>query len=187
VGALLDELKVATQQAVEILRSACPTDLPTTSTGRMAAMRVRVEMMLRAVQVVRPVLEKFYASLSDEQKERFNTLDAANLQTASAKRQQPEIAHVCSGRAARVADVPVARIERTLYLSDAQEDALRELIQPGFDEGAHHGATGFLKRHGGAGRGRLDGQHRGGKLAQHFVVVRVALGRDSRSARARLP
>jgi hypothetical protein len=33
--ALLDELKVATQQALEILRSACPTDLPTTSTGRM--------------------------------------------------------------------------------------------------------------------------------------------------------
>ena len=125
--ALLDELKVATQQALEILRSACPTDLPTTSTGRMAAMRVRVETMLRAVQVVRPVLEKFYASLSDEQKERFNALDAANLQTVSAKRQQPEIAHVCSGRAARAVDVPVARIEHTLHLSGAQADALREL------------------------------------------------------------
>jgi hypothetical protein len=35
IRALLDELKVATQQALEILRSACPTDLPTTSTGRM--------------------------------------------------------------------------------------------------------------------------------------------------------
>jgi LTXXQ motif family protein len=125
--ALLDELKIATQQALEILRSACPTDLPTTPTGRMAAMRARVETMLRAVQVVRPVLEKFYASLSDEQKERFNALDAANLQTALAKRQQPEIAHVCSGRAARAVDVPVARIEHTLHLSGAQEDALREL------------------------------------------------------------
>jgi LTXXQ motif family protein len=83
--------------------------------------------MLRAVQVVRPVLEKFYASLSDEQKERFNALDAANLQTALAKRQQPEIAHVCSGRAARAVDVPVARIEHTLHLSGAQADALREL------------------------------------------------------------
>jgi hypothetical protein len=90
-------------------------------------MRARVETMLRAVQVVRPVLEKFYASLSDEQKERFNALDAANLQTASAKRQQPEIAHMCGGRGARTADMPVARIERTLHLSGTQEDALREL------------------------------------------------------------
>jgi hypothetical protein len=126
--ALLEELKTATQQAVEILRFACPTDLPTTPTGRMAAMRVRVETMLRAVQVVRPALEKFYASLSDEQKERFNALDAANLQTAaSATRQQPDIAQVCGGRAARAANVPIERIERSLHLGGAQEAALREL------------------------------------------------------------
>jgi hypothetical protein len=30
--------------------------------------------MLRAVQAVEPALQKFYASLSDEQKERFNRL-----------------------------------------------------------------------------------------------------------------
>jgi hypothetical protein len=34
---------------------------------------------------------------------------------------------VCSGRAARAVDVPVARIEHTLHLSGAQADALREL------------------------------------------------------------
>jgi hypothetical protein len=125
--ALLDGLKVATHQAIEILRSAYPTDLPTTPTGRMAAMRARVEAMLRAAQVVRPTLEKFYASLSDEQKERFNALDAANLQTASAARQQPDIAQVCSGRATAAVDVPIARNERMLHLSAAQEAALREL------------------------------------------------------------
>jgi hypothetical protein len=124
---LLDELKTATQQAVEILRSACPTDLPTTPTGRMAAMRARVETMLRAVQLVRPALEKFYASLSDEQKERFNQLDAASLRTAPAARQEPDIPHACSGRVARAGDVPIARIEGRLHLSDAQEAALREL------------------------------------------------------------
>jgi hypothetical protein len=38
-------------------------------------MRSRVEAMLQAVQVVRPALDAFYSSLSDEQKERFNGLD----------------------------------------------------------------------------------------------------------------
>jgi LTXXQ motif family protein len=33
--------------------------------------------MLRAVQTVQPALEKFYASLGDEQKERFNRLSPA--------------------------------------------------------------------------------------------------------------
>ena len=74
---LLDDLKAATAKAVEILRAACPTELPSTPTGRLAAMRQRVEAMLQAVQVVRPALEKFYGSLSDEQKERFNRLGPA--------------------------------------------------------------------------------------------------------------
>jgi hypothetical protein len=125
--ALLDALKTATQQAVEILRSACPTELPTTPAGRMAAMRARVETMLRAVQVVRPALEKFYASLTDEQKERFNELDAAKAPTAAAARREPDIAQVCGGRQERALDAPIQRIEHRLHLSDAQEAALRAL------------------------------------------------------------
>jgi LTXXQ motif family protein len=71
---LLDELKDATAQAVNLMQSSCPTDLPSTPTGRLAAMRQRIEPMLQAVQMVRPALEQFYGSLSDEQKERFNRL-----------------------------------------------------------------------------------------------------------------
>jgi len=37
-------------------------------------MEQRLDAMLRAVQTVQPALDKFYASLSDEQKERFNRL-----------------------------------------------------------------------------------------------------------------
>jgi hypothetical protein len=123
----LQKLKTATQQAVEILRSACPTDLPSTPTGRMEAMRARVETMLLAIQFVLPALEKFYASLSDEQKHRFDALDAENLQTASAARQPAAIAHVCDGRGDRTIDLPIERIERRLHLSAAQEAALSEL------------------------------------------------------------
>src|SRR5262245_37185561 len=41
--ALLDELKDATAQALDILKAACPTALPSTPTGRIAAMQQRLE------------------------------------------------------------------------------------------------------------------------------------------------
>src|SRR5262249_51388619 len=47
--ALLDELKDATAQALGILKAACPTALPSTPTGRIAAMQQRLEAMLQAV------------------------------------------------------------------------------------------------------------------------------------------
>jgi hypothetical protein len=41
---------------------------------RLEAMEQRLAAMFQAVQIVEPVLEKFYGSLSEEQKERFNRL-----------------------------------------------------------------------------------------------------------------
>src|SRR5712672_2814246 len=118
--ALLDELKAATQQAVEILRSACPTELPTTPPGRLAATRQRVEAMLRALQAVRPALDKFYAALTDEQKQRFNALDAA---TAAAGSQTPD----ACGQGTSALEQPISRIEKVLHLTAAQEAAFKEL------------------------------------------------------------
>lgn len=118
--ALLDELKAATQQAVEILRSACPTELPTTPPGRLAATRQRVEAMLRALQAVRPALDKFYAALTDEQKQRFNALDAA---TVAAGSQTPD----ACGQGTSALEQPISRIEKLLHLSAAQEAAFNEL------------------------------------------------------------
>ncbi len=74
---LLDELKNATASAVEEMKSACPSDLADTPTGRIAAMRIRLEAMLKAVTLVRPALDRFYNSLSDEQKARFNAVPEA--------------------------------------------------------------------------------------------------------------
>src|SRR5262249_31743264 len=65
--AMLDELKQATARALDILKGSCPTALPATPTGRLEAMRVRLDAMLQAVRTVRPVLDKFYQSLNDEQ------------------------------------------------------------------------------------------------------------------------
>ena len=97
---LLDDLKAATTQAVSILQAACPSELPSTPTGRIAAMRTRVAAMLQAVQVARPALDKFYQSLSDEQKERFNVIDQDDETTGQ---RQADIADLCQ-RTKRNAD-----------------------------------------------------------------------------------
>jgi len=53
------------QQGAKISRIGIVDDAPMWQTFRQA---------LRAVRTVQPALEKFYASLGDEQKERFNRL-----------------------------------------------------------------------------------------------------------------
>jgi LTXXQ motif family protein len=125
--ALLDELKAATAQAVEMLRSACPSDLPSTPTARIAAVRQRVEAMLQALRLVRPAVEKFYASLSDEQKQRFNALDAGTVGTVAAEGQPAPVAQACGQSASRALELPIGRVQSSLHLSAAQEAALKEL------------------------------------------------------------
>jgi hypothetical protein len=122
---LLDDLKAATAEALGILQAACPSDLPSTPTARLAAMRSRVEAMLHAARVIDPALRKFYASLSDEQKERFNSLDTETLGTT--ENQQSDPAQLCSGEAQAINVPPNAPIDQALRLSDAQEMNLNAL------------------------------------------------------------
>ena len=42
----LDELRAASQKAINILKAGCPNDLPSTPTGRLAAMENRLKVML---------------------------------------------------------------------------------------------------------------------------------------------
>ena len=105
------------------MQSACPGDLPSTPTGRLAAMRARVDAMLQAVQTVRPALDKFYASLSDEQKERFNALNDTTAGTTAAA----NVAQPCNGNTAKLTDLPVDQLEKSLRLTDAQDSSLRAL------------------------------------------------------------
>jgi LTXXQ motif family protein len=123
--ALLDELNAATVKAVQILQAACPTDLPSTAIGRLAAMRARVNAMLQAVQTVGPALDKFYHSLNDEQRARFNAMDQGDQQTAQASRADTD--RFCKGQDRAQGRLPVDRIERTLKLSSSQEEGLKAL------------------------------------------------------------
>lgn len=70
----LDRLGEATAKGVQDLQAACPNDVPLTPVGRLEAMQHRLEAMLTAARLVEPALDEFYATLSNEQKARFNTL-----------------------------------------------------------------------------------------------------------------
>ncbi len=70
----LDRLSAATKKAVQELQAACPDEVPVTPVGRLQAMEKRLSTLLRAANQVQPALDDFYASLSDEQKQHFNTL-----------------------------------------------------------------------------------------------------------------
>jgi hypothetical protein len=73
-AAALDELNQATRKAAEDLKASCQGEENLTPPGRVAAMERRLKAALDALDVVQPALERFYGSLSDEQKARFNRL-----------------------------------------------------------------------------------------------------------------
>jgi LTXXQ motif family protein len=122
----LDELRAASAKAIDMLKSGCPKDLPSIPTGRLAAMESRLQVMLAAVQTVRPALERFYQSLSDEQKARFNAIAPADDRGAAAKDQR-DFTKLCDERAPGVTDLPIDRIAQVVQPTAAQRAALDEL------------------------------------------------------------
>jgi hypothetical protein len=66
-----DKLKEAAGKAGEIMRGACTTERPMTPTGRLAAAEKRLAALLDAVRTVRPAMDAYYNSLTDEQKARL--------------------------------------------------------------------------------------------------------------------
>jgi LTXXQ motif family protein len=122
----LEELRAASAKAVDMLRSGCPKDLPSIPTGRLAAMESRLQVMLAAVQTVRPALERFYQSLSDEQKARFNAIAPADDPNAAGKDRR-DLTKFCDEKAPDGTDLPIDRIAQAVQPTSAQRAALDEL------------------------------------------------------------
>jgi len=78
-----DTLKTASVKAGDGLRSSCPGQMPSAIMDRLDAVDVRLAAMLSAVEIVRPALQEFYASLTDEQKARFNSLGEPQRQVGT--------------------------------------------------------------------------------------------------------
>jgi hypothetical protein len=72
--AALEDLHEASLKAADILKANCSEEQTLTPPGRLEAMQTRLEAMLQALTPVQSALERFYNSLTDEQKARFNQL-----------------------------------------------------------------------------------------------------------------
>ncbi|MET4788812.1 hypothetical protein ABIF64_000990 [Bradyrhizobium japonicum] len=73
----------ATAKAVSIMQAACPEDTPITPPGRLEAMEKRLQAMIDAANTVKPALNDFYGSLSNEQKARFNRIGGKLAQSGN--------------------------------------------------------------------------------------------------------
>jgi hypothetical protein len=133
--ALLDELKSTAARAADAFRNVCPTAVPMTPVGRLQAMIGRLQATLDAIHIVQPSLEKFYDSLSDEQRARFNALppDLGQQQPRTPQTQTQEQTvqqkSTCPNAKPGLADLPIDRIDEVVQPTGNQEDALDRLSE----------------------------------------------------------
>jgi hypothetical protein len=78
-----DDLKKVTQKVGDQLRSSCPTEVPKSPVARLDTVETRLSAIADAIKAIRPNLKNFYASLSDDQKARFNMMGQAPLPASS--------------------------------------------------------------------------------------------------------
>ena len=126
---LLGDVRKASQEAAATFKASCPTEnaFPLTPPGRLDAMTARLEATMQAVQTVRPPLEAFYNSLSDEQKERFNQLGPTNTATNAQASATSQAADSCGQPKPGLANLPIEKIEDAVNPTDAQEAKLNGL------------------------------------------------------------
>ena len=139
--AALDDLANVSIKAAQIIKAACPSTVSFTPTGRLDAMQQRLQGLVQAVDIVNEPLTKFYDSLSDEQKARFNAImppaDKAAApagQTASA--QAPNAANPNGECGESALAWPTDQIDRVVRPNDAQRvklDALQAAVAHGAD------------------------------------------------------
>jgi LTXXQ motif family protein len=135
--ALLDDLGNAVVKASSVVKSNCPTTVSFTPTGRLDAMQQRLQGLVQAVNIVSTPLDKFYDSLSDEQKARFNNIKppadkeaAPNAQADNAAANNPK--SQCDAQAMAW---PTEQIDRVVQPTDAQRAKL-EALQTAVANGA---------------------------------------------------
>ncbi len=128
--ALLGEVRDGAKQAAVTFSSSCPSEnaFPLTPPGRLRAVTARLQATLDAVKTVRPPLERFYNSLSDEQKERFNELGPAKLRnSAEARAALPADAKSCAEAKPGLTNLPIEQIDAVVNPSDEQAKLLDAL------------------------------------------------------------
>ena len=110
-------------QGVDLFTAWCTQKMPGTPLERVRETHARLSAVLRGVEMMRPVLARFYASLSDTQKAQLDAFASAETDKGE---QSHAAAVACSDRSARPPALPVERIERELQTNASQRAALRD-------------------------------------------------------------
>jgi hypothetical protein len=133
--AALDDLSSASAKASEIVKSSCPTAVPLTPVARLRTAESRLDAVIQAIDVIRNPLQRFYDLLSDEQKQRFNSMGA------TANGGEPaggDIATLCGQRSADATNLPVQRIQQVVQPNGQdQENDFAALKQTSRDAAEH--------------------------------------------------
>ena len=116
--AMLDDLAKASVEAAQTIRSACPTDVALTPSGRLAAMQKRLEAMKSAIARIRTPFEKFQESLDDDQKGKLAAFADQRAPFA------PKVPAAQSCVPPEVMPWPAGEIEAKLHLSATQREQL---------------------------------------------------------------
>jgi hypothetical protein len=122
-NALLDELGNAVVQASDVIKDDCPTTVSFTPAGRLDDMHERLEGLLQAANLILPPLTRFYDSLNNEQKARFNSIGTNQTNRA------PQLANAnpMAECGANVMGLPSEQIDRVIRPDNAQRVKLEAL------------------------------------------------------------
>jgi LTXXQ motif family protein len=122
----LDELGAAATRASDIIQSSCPSTMPLTPIGRLDTAEQRLDGTIKAIDVIRTPLARFYDLLSDQQKQQFNAMNGSAAQAGQPAGKQSAL---CSAQGGSVVDLPVQRIEQVVQPTVQQQNALEALKQ----------------------------------------------------------
>ena len=127
--ALLDELKRAAAKAADEFKRSCGNSYAMTPPGRLRAMTNRISATLDAVRIVRPALEKFYNSLSDEQQARFNAIGPRIGEDSKQQPQRDATAQsdTCGEPKSGLTSLPIERVEAVVRPAGTQKEVLDRL------------------------------------------------------------
>jgi hypothetical protein len=131
--AALDDLSAASTRASDVIKSSCPSSVPLTPIGRLDASEQRLDATIKAIQIIRSPLERFYEALSDEQRQRFDAMNGSTRGAPSAvgsTRGAPSTGNMvaaCSQGAGNFIDLPAQRIEQVVQPTEQQQSAFDDL------------------------------------------------------------
>jgi hypothetical protein len=121
----LNALSEAASKANSIVAGSCPNSIPLTPVARLDAAGQRLNTMIQAIDVVRDPLGKFYDSLSDEQRQKFDDMSSAN--TGARETAPQDLASLCGPQPGDVTALPVQRIQQVVQPDAQQQGAFDDL------------------------------------------------------------